>query len=467
MSRVQLAARTRASYERWEQLEPSLTNITLKVWRQDGPGDAGRFETSTVSEISEEASFLELLDVLNERLIDEGKDAIVFDHDCREGICGTCSLMIDGQAHGPQRGTATCQLHMRKFPSGDEIVVEPWRAPGVPDHQGPDGRPAAFDRIVEVGGFITAETGGAPDANLIPIPKPVADAAMDAAECIGCGACVAACPNGAANLFTGAKVAHLNLLPQGQAERYSRVEAMVETMDEHFGSCTNHGECEAACPKEHLDRRDRADERRLPQVQVQEPQVPQPHLTVRPDQRSRRSGGIGGDVTDDVGDRLVEACEEAIAVGDRGRVGGDAEVDGRAIAEEGDVDRGAGRGTVRDEVVHLHAHEVEGEVGARHVRGEHVDALHHPTDDEPGCRHAEPLDGCGYGVDVWEAWLGPQPFDLVAHLAEPVAVTVLAARGGTVSEIRAGTNWLPARVAVRALRMLTGMCTLRRSQATP
>ncbi|HEY5664742.1 MAG TPA: succinate dehydrogenase/fumarate reductase iron-sulfur subunit [Ilumatobacter sp.] len=226
-----------------------LTDITLKVWRQSGPADAGRFESYVVPEISDEASFLEMLDILNERLIGEGKEAIVFDHDCREGICGTCSLMIDGQAHGPQRGTATCQLHMRKFASGDEIVIEPWRANAFPIIKDLMVDRSPLDRIVEAGGFITAETGGAPDANLIPIPKPVADAAMDAAECIGCGACVAACPNGAANLFTGAKLAHLNLLPQGQAERFSRAEAMVETMDSYFGSCTNHGECEAACPK--------------------------------------------------------------------------------------------------------------------------------------------------------------------------------------------------------------------------
>jgi succinate dehydrogenase / fumarate reductase, iron-sulfur subunit len=226
-----------------------LTNITLRVWRQSGPGDTGRFETYTVPEISDEASFLEMLDIVNERLITDGDEAIVFDHDCREGICGTCSLMIDGQAHGPQRGTATCQLHMRTFDSGATITIEPWRASAFPIVKDLMVDRSAFDRIVESGGFITAETGGAPDANLIPIPKPVADAAMDAAECIGCGACVAACPNGAANLFTGAKVAHLNLLPQGQAERFKRVEAMVETMDEHFGSCTNHGECEAACPK--------------------------------------------------------------------------------------------------------------------------------------------------------------------------------------------------------------------------
>jgi succinate dehydrogenase / fumarate reductase, iron-sulfur subunit len=226
-----------------------LTNLTLKIWRQTGPNDQGHFESYKVDSISDEASFLEMLDVLNERLIGEGKEAVVFDHDCREGICGTCSLMIDGQAHGPQRGTATCQLHMRKFQNNQEIVIEPWRATAFPIIKDLMVDRSAFDRIVEAGGFITAPTGGAPDANLIPVPKPVADASMDAAECIGCGACVAACPNGAANLFTSAKVSHLNLLPQGQAERWSRVEAMVETMDEHFGSCTNHGECEAACPK--------------------------------------------------------------------------------------------------------------------------------------------------------------------------------------------------------------------------
>jgi succinate dehydrogenase / fumarate reductase iron-sulfur subunit len=227
-----------------------LTDLTLRIWRQEGPNDNGRFETYAVQEISDEASFLELLDVINERLIAEGKEAIVFDHDCREGICGTCSLMINGRAHGPQRGTATCQLHMRKFESGDTITVEPFRASAFPILRDLMVDRSALDRIVEAGGFITADTGGAPDANLIPVPKPVADASMDAAECIGCGACVAACPNGAASLFTGAKVTHLNVLPQGQAERYSRVQTMVETMDSYFGSCTNHGECEAACPKE-------------------------------------------------------------------------------------------------------------------------------------------------------------------------------------------------------------------------
>jgi succinate dehydrogenase / fumarate reductase iron-sulfur subunit len=226
-----------------------LSNLTLKIWRQSGPETTGRFETYEIAQVSDEASFLEMLDILNERLINDGVEPVTFDHDCREGICGTCSLMIDGQAHGPQRGTATCQLHMRKFSSGDTIVIEPFRASAFPIVKDLMVDRSAFDRIVESGGFITAPTGGAPDANLIPVPKPVADAAMDAAQCIGCGACVAACPNGAANLFTSAKIAHLNLLPQGQAERYSRVEAMVETMDEQFGSCTNHGECEAACPK--------------------------------------------------------------------------------------------------------------------------------------------------------------------------------------------------------------------------
>ena len=228
----------------------NLTNITLKIWRQEGPDAQGRFETHQIPEISDEASFLEMLDILNERLIEEGRDAIVFDHDCREGICGTCSLMIDGAAHGPERGTATCQVHMRTFSSGDEIVIEPWRATAFPIIKDLMVDRVPFDRIIEVGGFITAPTGGAPDANLILIPKPVADAVMDAAACIGCGACVAACPNGAANLFTSAKLAHLNLLPQGQPERYQRTEAMVDKMDDYFGSCTNYGECEAACPKE-------------------------------------------------------------------------------------------------------------------------------------------------------------------------------------------------------------------------
>ncbi len=227
----------------------TLLNLTLRVWRQNGPETDGHFDVIRANGIKDDMSFLEMLDVVNENLTNEGKEPITFDHDCREGICGTCSLMINGQAHGPARKTATCQLHMRKFHDGQTVTIEPWRAASFPIVKDLMVDRAAFDRIVESGGFITANTGGAPDANLIPIPKPVADAAMDAAECIGCGACVAACPNGAANLFTSAKVAHLNLLPQGQAERYSRVESMVDTMEEYFGSCTNHGECEQACPK--------------------------------------------------------------------------------------------------------------------------------------------------------------------------------------------------------------------------
>jgi succinate dehydrogenase / fumarate reductase, iron-sulfur subunit len=224
-------------------------NLTLKVWRQNGPDDAGHFEVIPTLGINDDMSFLEMLDVVNERLTEGGGDPITFDHDCREGICGTCSLMIDGQAHGPQQRTATCQLHMRKFTDGDTIVVEPWRATAFPVIKDLMVDRSAFDRIVEAGGFITVATGSAPDANLFPIAKVVADTAMDAAECIGCGACVAACPNGAANLFTAAKISHLNVLPQGQPERFRRVEAMVDTMESYFGSCTNHGECEKACPK--------------------------------------------------------------------------------------------------------------------------------------------------------------------------------------------------------------------------
>jgi succinate dehydrogenase / fumarate reductase iron-sulfur subunit len=224
-------------------------NLTLKVWRQNGPADAGHFDVIAAPGINDDMSFLEMLDIVNERLTQEGADPITFDHDCREGICGTCSLMIDGQAHGPQLRTATCQLHMRKFADGDTIVIEPWRATAFPVIKDLMVDRGAFDRIMEAGGFITVATGSAPDANLFPIPKVVADTSMDAAECIGCGACVAACPNGAANLFTAAKISHLNVLPQGQPERFRRVEAMVDTMESYFGSCTNHGECEKACPK--------------------------------------------------------------------------------------------------------------------------------------------------------------------------------------------------------------------------
>jgi succinate dehydrogenase / fumarate reductase, iron-sulfur subunit len=225
-------------------------NVTLRVWRQAGPDAPGRFEQHVVDDVSPEMSFLELLDVLNEHLIEQGQEPVAFDHDCREGICGSCAMMINGQAHGPERGTATCQLHMRKFDDGATIVVEPWRAAAFPILRDLIVDRSALDRIVEAGGFISAPTGSAPEANLTLVPKEAADAAMDAAACIGCAACVAACPNGAAQLFTAAKVAHLGLLPQGQPERYSRVAGMVDQMEELFGSCTNMGECEAACPKE-------------------------------------------------------------------------------------------------------------------------------------------------------------------------------------------------------------------------
>ncbi|MPZ53902.1 MAG: succinate dehydrogenase/fumarate reductase iron-sulfur subunit [Acidimicrobiia bacterium] len=223
--------------------------ITLQVWRQAGPDSTGGFKTYHLEELSEEMSFLEMLDVLNERLIATDEEPIVFDHDCREGICGSCGVMIDGRAHGPQLGTATCQVHMRSFEDGATITVEPWRAGGFPIIKDLSVDRSAFDRIIEAGGYITVDTGSAPDANLMPVAKSAADAAMDAAACIGCGACVAACPNGAAQLFTAAKIEHLNLLPQGQAERWDRTVSMVETMEEYFGSCTNHGECEVACPK--------------------------------------------------------------------------------------------------------------------------------------------------------------------------------------------------------------------------
>ena len=225
-------------------------NLTLKVWRQDGPSAPGRFETYEARGIADDASFLEMLDVVNERLIGENKEPITFESDCREGICGTCGLTINGIPHGKEKGTATCQLHMRKFHDGDHITIEPFRARAFPVIRDLAVDRSPLDRIIEAGGFISVNTGAAPEANLIPVPKPVADAAMDAAACIGCGACVAACPNSAGQLFTAAKVQHLNLLPQGQPERWKRVEAMVETMEEYFGSCTNHGECHEACPKE-------------------------------------------------------------------------------------------------------------------------------------------------------------------------------------------------------------------------
>jgi succinate dehydrogenase iron-sulfur subunit len=225
-------------------------HLTLTVWRQASAKATGTFETYDVPDISPDMSFLEMLDIVNERLIKDGREPIAFDHDCREGICGSCGMMINGQAHGPERGTATCQLHMRKFRDGDHVTIEPWRAASFPVTKDLCVDRSPFDAIVASGGFITAPTGSAPDANLIPVPKLVSDAAMDAAACIGCGACVAACPNGAAHLFTAAKLQHLNLMPQGQAERWERTLAMVDTMESYFGSCTMHGECEAACPKE-------------------------------------------------------------------------------------------------------------------------------------------------------------------------------------------------------------------------
>jgi succinate dehydrogenase / fumarate reductase iron-sulfur subunit len=228
----------------------SELTLHLKVWRQDGPDSEGRFEEHDLDGISTDMSFLEMFDVLNEKLINAGQEPVEIASDCREGICGTCGVMINGRAHGPELATATCQLHMRQFSDGDEIVVEPWRATSFPVIKDLVVDRSPFDRIMEAGGYIGTNTGAAPDANDIRVPKPVADQAFDAAACIGCGACVAACPNSAAQLFTSAKVQHLNLLPQGQAERWKRTEEMVETMEDFFGSCTNHGECHEACPQE-------------------------------------------------------------------------------------------------------------------------------------------------------------------------------------------------------------------------
>ncbi|MEX2472376.1 MAG: succinate dehydrogenase/fumarate reductase iron-sulfur subunit [Gemmatimonadota bacterium] len=224
--------------------------LTLHVWRQSGFKDAGRFERYEAADISEHMSFLEMLDVVNDKLTREGGEPIAFEHDCREGICGSCGMMINGVPHGPKSMTSACQLHMRSFKDGDEIWIEPWRATAFPvikdlvvDRNG-------FDRIIQAGGYISVRTGSAPDGNAVPIEKDNADAAFDAATCIGCGACVAACPNASAMLFTSAKVAHLGSVPQGQPERYGRVLSMVEQHDdEGFGNCTNHGACELACPK--------------------------------------------------------------------------------------------------------------------------------------------------------------------------------------------------------------------------
>ena len=228
----------------------STMKLTLKVWRQANQNVKGHFETYQ-TEANEHMSFLEMLDVVNEKMIHEGKDPVAFDHDCREGICGACSMVINGVPHGPKKATTTCQLHMRSFKDGDIIVIEPWRTAAFPILKDLIVDRGSFDRIIQAGGFTSAATGGVPDANAILIPKERADEAMDAAQCIGCGACVAACPNASAMLFTAAKVSHLANLPQGQIEAKTRVQNMVSQMDkEGFGNCTNHGECQTACPKE-------------------------------------------------------------------------------------------------------------------------------------------------------------------------------------------------------------------------
>jgi len=226
-------------------------NLTLKVWRQKDGTSVGRFETYEAREVLADMSFLEMLDVVNEDLIARGQEPIAFDSDCREGICGMCSLVINGIAHGGNRGTATCQLHMRHFKDGETITIEPWRARAFPIVKDLVTNRSAFDRIIQVGGFVSVNTGGTPDGNAIPVPKETSDLAMDAAACIGCGACVAACKNASAMLFVSAKVSHLNLLPQGKAEKDRRVLAMVKQMDaDGFGNCTVTGSCEAVCPKE-------------------------------------------------------------------------------------------------------------------------------------------------------------------------------------------------------------------------
>jgi succinate dehydrogenase / fumarate reductase iron-sulfur subunit len=226
-------------------------NLTLKIWRQKNASDKGGFQTYKVSDISPDMSFLEMIDVLNEDMTREDKDPIHFDHDCREGICGACSMVINGKPHGPKGAITTCQLHMRSFKDGDSITIEPWRASAFPVIKDLVVDRASLDRIIQAGGYVSIGTGGTPDANEIPIPKFIADSAMDAAQCIGCGACVAACKNASAMLFTSAKISQLALLPQGQPERYARVENMMAQMDaEGFGACTNTGACEAECPKE-------------------------------------------------------------------------------------------------------------------------------------------------------------------------------------------------------------------------
>ncbi|MFT3737391.1 MAG: succinate dehydrogenase/fumarate reductase iron-sulfur subunit [Breznakibacter sp.] len=225
-------------------------NVTLKVWRQNGPKEKGRFETYQLKNITTDSSFLEMMDILNEQLVNEGKEPVAFDHDCREGICGMCSLYINGRPHGPDDDVTTCQLHMRKFKDGETITIEPWRSAGFPIIKDLIVNRSAFDQIIAAGGYVSVSTGGVPDANAIPIPKVDADEAMDAASCIGCGACVAACKNGSAMLFVSAKVSHLALLPQGRVEGTRRAKAMVAKMDElGFGNCTNTGACEVECPK--------------------------------------------------------------------------------------------------------------------------------------------------------------------------------------------------------------------------
>jgi succinate dehydrogenase / fumarate reductase, iron-sulfur subunit len=226
-------------------------NFKLRIWRQKNADSDGKFVDYRLSDVSPDSSFLEMLDLLNEQLIGEKEEPVHFDHDCREGICGTCGMMINGVAHGPKAAVTTCQLHMRMFKDGDTLLIEPWRAKAFPVIKDLVVDRTSFDRIVQAGGYISVSTGAAPDANVTPISKKVSDKAMDAAQCIACGACVAACPNGSAMLFTAAQVAHLNLLPQGQAERFDRAVMMVDQMDEEgFGGCTNIGECEAVCPKE-------------------------------------------------------------------------------------------------------------------------------------------------------------------------------------------------------------------------
>lgn len=226
-------------------------NLKLKVWRQNGEKNEGQFKTYDANQVSPDASFLEMLDYVNEGLVKKGEEPIVFDHDCREGICGSCGFMIDGNAHGPQKGTTVCQLHMRHFENGQTLTLEPWRAKAFPIIKDLMVDRTAFDRIIKAGGYISANTGGAPDANAVPIPKPDADEAFMSATCIGCGACVASCKNASAALFTSAKITHLSLLPQGKVEREQRALDMVAQMDaEGFGACTSTGVCSASCPKE-------------------------------------------------------------------------------------------------------------------------------------------------------------------------------------------------------------------------